>query len=211
MQNVWGKYMKTQMRFQKILAYATLIIAALCLVFTLSFLTGGMANVHYYVPDEGGKLVDKINAGNFIKASQNFVDALLIFSIVFIVLTTLLFISASDKRRNYYITNYVAIGIVVAIALAIAIYIIIGVGNVMNLFYNDIKWEAGTNGGNNYADQFNANYPIGKSPANFIIGYALAVLVICTAAVHVLNLVWKIKLMKGEKALLQGGLVKEVA
>lgn len=203
--------MKTQMRFQKILSYATLVIAALCLVFTVSFLTGGMGNVHYYTPLEGGALNDKINAENFVNASQEFVGTMLILSIVFILVAATLFITASNKRRNYYITNYIAIGVVAAFAIALAVYLFIGVGNVMNLFYNDIAWEAGTNGGKNYADMFNANYPVNKSAANFIIGYALGALVVCTSAVHVLNLVWKIKLMKGEKALLQGGLVKEVA
>ena len=211
MQNIWGKYMKTQMRFQKILSYVTLVIAALCLVFTVSFLTGGMGEVASYIPLVGGKPDDRINATNFVNYSQSFVSNMLTLSIVFIVITALLFVTASNRRRNYYITNYVAIGIVVAFAIVVAIYILIGVSNVMNLFYNDIAWEAGMNGGKNYAEQFNSSHPIGKSPANFVIGYAMAVLVICTAVVHALNLVWKIKLMKGEKALLQGGLVKEVA
>lgn len=203
--------MKTQMRFQKILSLVTLIIAALCLVYTVSFLTGGMGNVHYYVPLEGGIPKDNINAANFIEASQGFVDTLLIMSIVFIVVTVCLYITASNRRRNYYITNYIAVGALAAFAIAMAIFLFVGVSNVMNLFYNDIAWESGTNGGLNYADMFNANYPVDKSSTNFVLGYALGALIIVTAAVHVLNLLWKIKLMQGEKALLNGGLVKEVA
>ncbi|MDE6355659.1 MAG: hypothetical protein K2L67_00235 [Clostridia bacterium] len=201
--------MKTQMRFQKILSFVTLVIAALCFVYALAFLTGGLGNVHYYkwLNSE----TDKINATNFTVAAQSFVSTLVIFSIVFILVVVTLFITASNKRRNYYVTNYVSIALVAVCALAIALYIIISVSNIMNLFYNDIAWEAGTNGGLNYADQFNPAYPIDKSPANFILGYILGVVVILTAVVHVLNLVWKVKLMKGEKALLQGGLVKEVA
>ena len=203
--------MKTQMRFQKILSYVTLVIAALCLVFTVSFLTGGMGNVHYYVPLEGGVPSDKINATNFINASQGFVSTMLILSIVFILVAALLFVTASNRRRKYYVTNYIAIGVLSAFAIAVAVYMFIGVSNVMNLFYNDIAWEAGTNGGNNYADMFNSNYPVAKSAANFVLGYALGAIVACTAVVHGLNLLWKIKLMQGEKALLQAGLVKEAA
>ena len=203
--------MKTQMRFQKILSFATLIIAALCFVFAIAFLTGGMAVVPSYLIASGGVRQDVINARNFVNASQGFVSNLVILSIVFILVVATLFITASNKRRKYYVTNYVAIGLVVAFAIAIAIYILVEVSIVMNLFYNDIAWEAGTNGGLNYADRFNPNYTIDKSPTNFVLGYAVGVLVICTAVVNVLNLVWKIKLMKGEKALLQGGLVKEVA
>ena len=203
------------MRFQKILSLVTLVIAALCFVYALAFLTGGMGNVHYYMPSAGtGERQDLINAKGFLDASQGFVSTLVILSIVFILIVATLFVSASNKRRNYYVTNYVSIIAVAAFAVVIALFIIISVSNVMNLFYNDIAWESGTNGTFNYADQFvryNGEYPVGKSPANFILGYALGVLVVLTAAVHVLNLVWKIKLMKGEKALLQGGLVKEVA
>ena len=199
------------MRFQKILSFATLVIAALCFVYALAFLTGGMGNVHYYMPSSGGERQDIINAKNFVNASQSFVSTLIILSIAFILVVATLFVTASNKRRNYYVTNYVSIIAVALFAVAIALFIILSVSNVMNLFYNDIKWEAGTNNGLNYADQFDKTFPIDKSPANFALGYALAVLVICTAVVHILNLLWKIKLMKGEKALLQGGLVKEVA
>lgn len=203
--------MKTQMRFQKILSLVTLVIAALCFVYALAFLTGGMAVVPFYLIESGGVRQDVIHATDFVNASQGFVSTLVILSIVFILVVATLFITASNKRRNYYVTNYVSIALVAVFAIVIALYIIISVSNVMNLFYNDIAWEAGTNGGLNYADRFNANYVIDKSPANFILGYILGVVVILTAAVHVLNLVWKVKLMKGEKALLQGGLVKEVA
>mgnify|MGYP005796099855 FL=1 len=45
----------------------------------------------------------------------------------------------------------------------------------------------------------------------FYIGYVVYVLVIFNALAVVYNLIWKIKLMKGEKALLEAGLSKEVA
>ena len=45
----------------------------------------------------------------------------------------------------------------------------------------------------------------------FVIGYVTSGIVLATGIVWVLNLVWKVKLMKGEKALLEAGLVREVA
>ena len=189
----------------------TIIIAALCFVYSLAFLTGGLGNVHYYIPLEAGKFVDKINATNFVSASQEYVSTSVVLSIVLIILSALLFFTGCNKRRNYYITNYVIIGAVALFAVAVAIYSFIGISNVMNLFYNDIAWESGTNNGLNFADQFNKNYPVGKNPANFILGYILYALVFVDVAALVLNLIWKIKLMKCEKALLEQGFVKEVA
>lgn len=203
--------MKTQMRFQKILMLVTLVISALCFVYSLAFLTGGLGNVQYYKPLEGDKYVDSINATKFIDASQSFVSTSVVLSIVLIVLSVLLFFTACHTRRNYYITNYIVIGVVVLFAVAVSIYSFVAIGNVMNLYLNDIAWEAGTNGGFNYAEHANPNYPLKRTTANFAIGYVLYVLVLVVVAALVLNLIWKIKLMKGEKALLENGLEKEVA
>ena len=203
--------MKTQMRFQKILMLVTIVIAALCFVYSLAFLTGGLGNVHYYIPLSGDTYVDNINASNFIDASQSYVATSIVLSIVLIVLAALLIFTGCNKRRNYYITNYIVIGIFAAFAVAVAIFSFIGISKVMNLFYNDIAWESGTNNGFNYAEKFNKNYPIGKSPVNFVLGYILYTLIFIDVAALVLNLIWKIKLMQGEKALLQEGFVREVA
>ena len=189
----------------------TLVIAALCFVYSIAFLTGGLGNVPYYIPLEGDVYVDKINGSNFFNASQKFVSTLTVLSIVLIVLCVLLFFTQCNKRRNYYITNYIIIGAVVIFALVVAIYAFVGIGNSQNLFFNDIAWESGTNNGLNYADQYNKNYPINKTSTNFALGYVLFSIVIVDAVAMVLNLVWKILLMKGEKALLQEGFVKEVA
>lgn len=203
--------MKTQMRFQKILSLVTLIVAALCFVFTMAFLTGGMGNVHYYIEVSGTVVTDKINALNFFNAAQSFVDGSLILSIIFILAVAVVYATATNSRRNYYVTNYVAVGIVVVAALVITIYSFIGISNVMNLFYNDIAWESGTNGGNNYAEKFNEQYPLDKSALSFVLGYILYAIVVVDVIAWVLNLIWKIKLMKGEKALLKEGFVKEAA
>lgn len=57
-----------------------------------------------------------------------------------------------------------------------------------------------------------SQYPdVTQAKTMFIIGYVLFVVVLANLAVYVLNLVWKIKLMQGERKLLAAGLAKEVA
>lgn len=199
------------MRFQKILMLVTVIIAALCFVFAVSFLTGGLGNVRYYITRSGSSTVDKINATDFYNASQSFVTAAVVLAIVFIIASALLYLFACNSRRNYYITNYIIIGVVAVVGAVIAVYYLINISVVMNYFYNGIAWKTGTNGGNNYADMMNENYPVDKSPLMFILGYVVCILVMCDVAAQILNLIWKIKLMKGEKELLEKGLSKEVA
>lgn len=193
--------MKAQMRFQKILSIVSLVIAALSFVYALYFLTGSLGDVHYYYDLSSGN-GDTINCAEFKSVSQQFVTTLIALSITFIVLAVLLFITASNKRRNYYVTNYIAVGLFVVFAIVIAIYSYVMIAKVQDLFLNKIFWDAGTNGGKNVADQWLETHPIYRTDTNFIIGYVYFAVVLVNAIVFVLSTVWKILLMRGEKKLL---------
>lgn len=195
--------MKAQMRFQKILSIVSLVIAALTFVYALYFLTGSLGNVAKYYDRTQGPQNDLINADKFMAASQQFVSTLVALSITFIIIAVLLFLTASNKRRNYYVTNYISVALFVLFAIAIAIYSYIMIAQVQDLYLNDIFWTAGSNGGNNVADQFIKAYPVYRdTDANFILGYLLFTIVIVNAIVFALSTVWKILLMRGEKKLL---------
>ena len=197
--------MKTQMRFQKILMLVSLVIAALTFVFAMAFLTGSMGEVSYYLSVTGGVVTDSINCQNFMDVSQNFVSTLEILSIIFILIAVALFITASNTRRNYYITNYISVGLFVAFALVIGIYIVAMVAQVQNIYLNEIDWTA-ANGSAQIED-----HVLSQNCVGFALGYVMFVLVILDAVAVVLSTVWKIKLMQGEKALLAGSAAKEVA
>lgn len=189
--------MKTQMRFQKILMLVSLVVAALTFVFALFFLTGSLGYATKYVTDAA----DPINARAFVDASQGYVKTLVALAIVFIVIVAFMFITSCQSRRNYYITNYIAIGLFVAFALVMTVYIIIMVSSSMNLFLNDINWDAVPD----RVAALGGLYPLDKGEKYpFIIGYVVAVLVLVDAALVVLSTVWKTLLMKGEKKLLEG-------
>ena len=201
--------MKTQMRFQKIIALLSLIIAALVFVYALYFLTGSPGRVAKYIPPEANE--DMINGQDFFDASQSFVDVLTVLGIIFILSAVLLYVMGCQKRRNYYLTNYIAVGIYLVIAVAVIIYMIIGVSNCMNLYLNGICWDSGTGqyGIYNVADQFDRQNPLYKEYINFILGYVVCVLVLARAGCLALSTALKYKLMKGEKQLLQGATVAE--
>lgn len=198
--------MKTQMRFQKILMFVSLVVAALTFVYALYFLTGSMGNVSYYITVQGSVSTDKINAQHFLDASQEYVGTAVTLSIIFIVVAALLFVASCHKRRNYYITNYIAIGIFVAFALVMAIYLLVMVSDVMNIFYTEIDWDKLAD-----PDVAQTLYPVTKDSTNFALGYVLSAIVIVDAVLVVLSTVWKVLLIRGEKKLLNGEPVKEVA
>lgn len=193
------------MKFQRILAFITLIIAAIVFVYALGFFTGNLSDLNYYsARKQMGQ--DIVGADNFVTTAQNFDQSLYIFGIVYIVIICLLFISASTTRRKYYITNYIAVGIVIATSLAMAIYLIVMSATCLDLFRNDIDWAALKE----YATALTAEgtqlHPgapdVSKNTAMFGIGFALAIIVLLNAVALAGNLVWKIMLMRGEKALL---------
>ena len=207
--------MKTQMRFQKIFMLVSLIIAALCVVYALVFCSGILYQTSKLYNAQTGEIatarIDRVKytatgADEVYAVSQNVSSVLLILGIVMICCVVLNYVMGTQKRRNYYITNYIAIGVVVAYALALAATIIAMVANCHSALFGADVDVFGLVYNANFADEYNLN-----DAWMFPVGYALAAILIVDAIGFVLNLVWKIKLMQGEKALLQSGLVKEVA
>ena len=206
--------MKTQLKFQKILTMVSLIISALVFVYGLIFFSGNLSGdgLLAYINDAYGDARVDYKADGFLQPAQTFNKALIIIAIVGILVAVTLFITSCNTRRNYYVTNYVAIGLNVVMGLVVAMFLIINISILMSYFYGKVDWDAifahaesRKEAKREYADK------LSKSPAIFIIGYVVSILTLANAAAWILNLIWKLKLMKGEKQLLQNGLVKEVA
>lgn len=191
------------MRFQKTLCLLTLIMSAITIVYAFAFITGGMATVG----DIFDYRNDYFNAANVFNFGQQVNDIILNLGIVFLCLVALMYIFACQKRRNYYITNYIAIGVSALYMVVFAVVGIILVVQTQVMFISEVDWET-FYGGNISLDRFAHT---GNSQVMFYIGYVVYFLVILNALALGYNLLWKIKLMKGEKALLEAGLQKEVA
>ena len=195
------------MRFQKILALVSLIIGALTVLLAVIFMSGDLASIMYYA-NEG--LDEGISA--FADLAQSFCNTMLTIGIVYLLCTVTLFITDTNKRRNYYITNYISTGLAAASALVAAVFGFIMVSILLGKF-TGLNWEELTPLFETMSDpDMGVGAPmVYNNPAMFIISYVILILPLLDVAALVLNLVWKIKLMKGEKALLEQGFVKEVA
>ena len=201
------------MRFQKILALLTLIISAITIVYSFGFFTGDLATLSKIVTTRSF-LRDYTDAQqnamiNTYYTALSINDLLMWLGIIFLLVVVFIYITASQKRRNYYKTNYIAVILAAAYA---AVFAIIGIAVISSVLVSlnasvtaDI-WQAykeynDSNGLNNYM----------HTPVMFYIGYVVFAIVLVDALAWVYNLIWKMKLMKGEKALLEAGLKKEVA
>ena len=126
-----------------------------------------------------------------------FNDRLVSAALAALVVTLSLLITSCNKRRNYYISNYVAIG-------ATAVY---NLGFAGWLFVNLAKYQAKFNAVDLQAlIKWFAEEKFKEVDTNvicFSLGYVLAALLIVVTGLLVFNLIWKITLMKRENKLLQ--------
>lgn len=206
--------MKTQMKFQKILSLVTLILAALSIALSLCYCSGVMSEIINYTSAKMTTESDAIGADALFEYSQSANNTLLILAIVFILVVAFIYITSTNKRRNYYITNYIAIGLLAAYALVFAIVMLVICGK-SNGYVNQIdfaKWkemyEAHTTDRYGNVSYINPrNYS--ESRATIVLGIILAIVIIADVVAWGLNLIWKIKLMQGEKALLAKGVEVE--
>ncbi|MGN0807212.1 MAG: hypothetical protein ACI4MN_02025 [Candidatus Coproplasma sp.] len=195
--------MKTQMKFQKIISLTSLIVAAVVIIYALSFFTGNMADLLGYISQQDP---DFTIADDFLYSGQSFVGSMVTISIIFFCVIAFIYITSTNTRRNYYISNYIAIALMIFMCVFVALYGLIYLSILMVKFYG-IDWVA--------IEQYylaNSTYvkPVSQSPAIFIIGFVVFVAVLALAAIWIFNLIWKKKLMDGEKALLAKAPVAQV-
>lgn len=218
--------MKIQIKFQKILFIVSLVLAAIALVYGFAYCTGSLS---YAFAARSGQFTssrlkkDPINADALYKfvmgkgdydgeawpdAGTGFNSLLVILCVVLVVIAALQFLFASNSRRNYYITNYISIGVFAVFAIVVAVIAFWGISQTEALF-NDLDWvrykevydtiqaeiQAGGGAGSGW-DKYSDSHAI------FALGYALFAIVMVDSILLVLNTVWKVLLMRGEKALL---------
>lgn len=183
-----------------------IIVGALATLFAFCYCTGSLAELGQTL-DAKGKSLFKAGSGKndatlFIDI-QSFNNMLMYFGIVMVLLAVSLYITSSNKRRNYYVTNFVATGACAGgnIILSLVAMILNGIwrGKFLNIDF--ARWKALWD---QYADDPSVVPHYSESTVMFDLAFVMYALVIVASVLLILNLVWKIKLMQGEKKLLGG-------
>ena len=204
--------MKTQMKFQKYLCLALLLLGALSLLYAFAYLSGGMSAlgmardkaplgsdekwVSIFTAAEGKydyKLYEQI---------QDFNNVLMYCGIALIASSVILYITACNSRRNYYISNYVAIGVSSLANIVLSVVLMAFNAGWKSKFLNVdfASWKAY----NDYMVGIGGDSHYSESTLWFDLGFVVYTLMIVASILLILNLVWKVLLMKGEKQLLSG-------
>ena len=204
------------MKFQKYICLVMLIMGALTLVYAFAYLSGGMAALGQQksAGDPGSGIQFKSTfvaaAGKYdyklFEDIQPFNNLLMYCGIVMLLTAVLLYITACNKRRNYYISNYVAIGVCSLANIVLSVVLMALNAGWRSKFLNvdfaswRVYYESLVGSGDAYYSE---------STLWFDLGFVVYSLMIVASVLLILNLVWKILLMKGEKQLLNGEKVVE--
>ena len=196
---------KTQLKIQKFTCLAAIIISALVFVYALGIMTDIYDSLYQAVTIKteagtGNKYAsgERVEGATIYMDMQGFNQKLLIGSIVMIVLGAFLFVTNTSTRRRYYISNYIAIGLYSVVGLALTVYSHIQIQAFRTQFLTTVDFE----GLKEFSDMWGTLYT--ESTFAFDIHYLVFGLLVLVIAALIANVVWKLKLVSEEKALLAG-------
>lgn len=213
---------KSQMKFQKILCLAALIMAAVMFVYALGFITDWHDLLYFVLDIDEGADYTEVDGAQFYWELQTyvlyehtsdgqtiehrfvgFVDHLLTMAIIGLLLAIAMIVTRNNTRRKYYISNVVTTCAYSAYNVGFAIWMMIKV-SVYKAKFLQINFEQ--------LEMFCTMWKREYNPTTRCCdwGYVLGALLILFSAAVVFNLIWKVTLMKRENKLLSGQ-VAEVA
>ncbi len=190
---------KKQMTIQKVICLLSMIASVVVFVYSLGLMTD-LYDSLYPTMQNPHDLTETWVPGSIIYYDmQPFNQALLMVSIGLILLSALLFITSTASRRKYYIGNYVAVALNVVANVAAAIWAHGEIEAFKNQFLTTVDFDE---------LQFFAELwetPYTTSTFWFDAHYAVFALSLLAAVLLVVNVLWKISLMNGEKKLIEAG------
>ena len=189
---------KKQMKLQKILCLALLIVCELIFLYSLGIMTDLYDSL--YSTYRRGKTT--ISGAEVYADMQGFNRDFLHASIGMILLSILLFITGTQSRRKYYLGNYTAIGLMTAGSIALTVWAH-GQIETFKAQFLQIDFEELAA----HAAKKKTLYT--ESTFWFDIHYLLFGLLLIGVALLIANAIWKRRLMKEERALIAQG--KEAA
>ena len=193
----WIMY-KKQMKLQRLLCIALIIVCALAFVYSLGIMTDLYDSL--YGTFRRGKT--SVSGAEIYNDMQGFNKTLLHGSIGMILLCVVLFITSTHSRRRYYIGNYCAVGLFTAGSIIYTVWAHRMIEGFKAQF-RGIDFAALAD----YAAKRKSLYT--ESTFWFDIHYLVFGLLVVGTILLILNVFWKRKLMKEEQGLIARG--KEAA
>jgi len=185
---------KKQVKLQRIICLALLIISAVIFIYSLGIMTDLYDSL--YSTYRRGK--SSIEGAEVYTDMQGFNKSFLYASIGMILLSALLFVTNTASRRRYYIGNYCAIGIFSIASIALIVWAH-GQIEAFKAQWLTIDFAALAD----HAVKRKTLYT--ESTFWFDIHYVIFGLLLIGTVLLIANTIWKCKLMKDEQALIAQG------
>lgn len=181
--------MKKQMKFQKIVCFVNLITAALAFFLALGLLTD-LYNLTFAFTVTGRELYMEMQPFNRLLVKR---------CIIMIVLAVFLFVTRTQLRRKYYISNYIAISASVLVNIVLSALSIASILECKQRFLTEVDFETWA-----ALHEMMDFIPYTESTLWLDLNVAILGLVIASSFLVVVSLIWKIILIKCENKLLSG-------
>jgi hypothetical protein len=189
---------KKQMTFQRIICFLCIAAGVLVFLYALGMMTDLYDMLYNMIPYPDDPSSAKVEGAMIYYDMQGFNQDLLKAGIGVLLLAVLLMITGTHSRRKYYAANYTAVGLFTAACIAAAAWAHGQIAAYKLQYLTTVDFQslerrlsrAGT-----YTD----------STFWFDIHIAVFAVALIAAALLVLNTIWKIRLMKQEKKLIEAG------
>lgn len=190
---------KKQLGFQRIICILAIVAAALWFVYSLGVITDVYEALGSAIRDPNKLDVTRVDGAILFYDMQDFNSDLCIAGIGLILLSCLLFITNTHNRRRYYIGNFVAVGVYSVASIAVFAWAHKNLAAFAHQFKTTVNFE-----------QLEAWAKIRKfeyTTSTWLMDFHLVLGVISVLVVLALigNCVWKVALMRDEKALIEAG------
>ena len=189
---------KKQMKIQKIVCFLVLAASVVVFLYSLGIMTDLYDSLYYTIPNKDNLDRSRVDGARVYYDMQPFNQQFLKFGIILILCAVLLFLTNTNTRRRYYVSNIVA----VVINAAVNVYVAIWAHSQIVAFkeqFLQIDFEALKK----FAERQHTLYT--ESTFWFDIHTAVFAFAIIVNILLIANMVWKFQLMKEEKQLINSG------
>ena len=190
---------KKQLVFQKAVCLTGILVAALSFIYSLGIITDIYDSL-YSTMMNPNDLTQTFVPGSIIYYDmQAFNKQFTTMGIVLILLGCFLYLTNTHTRRKYYLGNYVATALYSVVSLGVTVWSHIQISAFKVQYLTTVDFEALKK----FAEMWKSFYTDSTFllDAHFVVG-GLSVL---TVILLVVNVVWKIRLMRAEDKLIQEG------
>ncbi len=189
---------KKQMTLQKIVCLLAIFASALVFIYSLGIMTDLYDSLYDTMRDPKDLTKTTVEGSIVYYDMQGFNNSFLKAGLGLILLSCLLFLTNTHIRRKYYIGNYTATALQVAANVATAVWAH-GQIEMYKAQFLQIDFEALAK----HAKRWKTLYT--ESTFWFDVHYAVFAVLLAVSVLLIANALWKVSLMKNEKALIEAG------